>query len=267
MGNIEFFKFMLLSTLSILIFSSCGSEDENKTAKVSVSLVDAPADYEEVWIDIQDIQVNVSSDENDDNGWQSLDGAQPGVYDLLKLTNGEEQFLGDIELPEGQLGQVRLILGNANELTIDGTKVALTVPSGSQSGLKLNVGTAIEAGISYKLVIDFDAAKSIVSSGNSGKYILKPVIKAVMEAQTGAIEGIVSPANINSVIYAIIGADSASTYPNEQGQFLIRTLDAGNYSVVAIPDSDSGLGKATVDAISVTIGEVNTLTDTLKFQN
>jgi len=246
-------KHLSLIVLSIVILSSCS--DNGGTAKIQVALVDAPADYDAVNIDIEDVQINISADENDEGGWQSLENAEPGVYDLLLLTNGEEQFLGEIELPEGKLGQVRLILGDGNVLTVDGQETPLTVPSGSQSGLKINVDADIQAGITYKLVLDFDAAKSVVKAGNSGKYNLKPVIRAQMEATTGAIHGTISPAETATVVYAIVGEDSVSSYPDEEGEFLIRALDAGTYTVSAVPAEESGFTTVDVEDIVVTIGE------------
>lgn len=248
------FKFSyLLALLSIVNFSNCN--DNNSTAKIQVALVDAPADYESVKIDIQDVQINISSEVNDESGWQSLESAEPGIYDLLLLTNGEEQFLGEIELPEGKLGQVRLILGDGNVLTVDGQETQLTVPSGSQSGLKINVDADVQEGITYKLILDFDAAKSVVKAGNSGKYNLKPVIRAEMEATTGAINGTISPAETATVVYAITGEDSVSSYPDEEGEFLIRTLESGTYTVSAVPAQESGFTTVDVEDIVVTIGE------------
>lgn len=257
---------LAILALSVLVYSCSSSDNDEKKepATIQVALIDAPGDYESVMIDIQDIQVNVSADDSDENGWQSLEGGQPGIYDLLLLTNGQEAFLGTIELPEGQLGQVRLILGESNEVTVDGTTHALTIPSGSQSGLKLNVQQSILAGITYKLLLDFDAAKSIVSAGNSGKYNLKPVIRASFEAQTGAISGVIDPAEVASVAYALIGSDSVSTYPDETGEFLIRALDPGIYDVVAIPAVDS-IGSVTVTGLEVVAGLV-TSADTLRFE-
>ena len=75
--------------------------------KIKVSLVDAPADYESVLIDVVDVKIN-------NGGWESLEGVENKVYDILKLTNGEEVILGEIELPEGQLQEIRLILGDNN---------------------------------------------------------------------------------------------------------------------------------------------------------
>ncbi|WP_372642144.1 DUF4382 domain-containing protein [Ancylomarina sp.] len=254
----KFFKIFGFCLLTASIFSACDSDD-NKMAKIKVLMVDAPADYESVLIDVVDVQVNTDV-------WQSLDGVEKKVYDLLKLTNGEEALLGEIELPEGQLQEVRLILGDNNKLGQNGEVVDLDTPSASQSGLKIKIHTQIEAGVTYKLVLDFDAAKSIVKAGNSGKYNLKPVIRAKMEAQTGAIKGVVDPADIECVVYAIVGTDSISTYPNEEGEFLIRAMEEGTYNVVAIPSLESGFTKVSLEEIMVNTGE-QTVLDTIRFQN
>ncbi|MCZ4695835.1 DUF4382 domain-containing protein [Ancylomarina euxinus] len=253
----KLFRMIGFCLLAASIFSACESDD-SKMAKIKVSLVDAPADYKSVLIDVADVKVN-------SGGWHSLDNVEQKVYDLLKLTNGEEAILGEIELPEGELQEIRLILGDNNKLGIDDVEVDLDTPSASQSGLKIKLNTMLEAGVTYKLVLDFDAAKSIVKAGNSGKYILKPVIRAEMEAQTGAIKGMINPIETDCVVYAILGTDSISTYPNEEGKFLIRALEQGTYRVVGIPTVESGLTKVTLDNVDVTVGEVTDV-ETLKFE-
>ncbi len=257
-----------LTSLFVILLSfylmSCG--DESGSASVQVVMVDAPAAYEAVNISIEDVKYKVGSDTSDGGTWTSLEGFTPATYDLLTLTNGEEAFLGELEMGQGTLGQIRLILGSENSLTIDGQEHELKVPSGSKSGLKLNIHEEVLEGVSYKLVLDFDAAKSIVASGNSGNYNLKPVIRASMEAQSGAISGIYSPAEVSSVIYAIIDTDSISTYPDEDGSFLIRALEPGNYAVAVVPDEASGYTAETVSNVEVTAGSVTEM-DTVKITN
>ena len=55
----------------------------------------------------------------------------------------------------------------------------MKVPSGYESGIKLVRTFTITEGDITELILDFDAAKSIVKAGNSGKYILKPTIKVI----------------------------------------------------------------------------------------
>ncbi|MDE5423842.1 DUF4382 domain-containing protein [Ancylomarina sp. DW003] len=244
----KLFRMVGFCLLAASIFSACDSDD-SKMAKVKVLLVDAPADYEKVLIDLVDVEVKTDI-------WESLDGVEKKVYDILKLTNGEEALLGEIELPEGELNEIRLILGDNNKLGINGEEVDLNTPSASQSGLKIKLDAMLEEGVTYKLVLDFDAAKSIVKAGNSGKYNLKPVIRAHMEAQTGAIKGMIDPIDTDCVVYAIVGTDSISTYANEEGKFLIRALDANTYRVVAVPTVESGLVEVEKADVDVSIGEV-----------
>ena len=54
--------------------------------------------------------VVVSLDDDDDSGWQTLDMANEGVYDLLELTGGVDVTLVDnVEIEAGTLKQVRLV--------------------------------------------------------------------------------------------------------------------------------------------------------------
>ena len=55
-------------------------------------------------------------------------------------------------------------------------EVPLATPSAEQSGLKINTNIDVIGSQTADFVIDFDACKSIVSAGKSGKYLLKPVL-------------------------------------------------------------------------------------------
>lgn len=255
------FNFLFALVILVLFLSSCES-NEAGTARIQISLVDAPAAYDAVNIEILEVKINSASDTS---GWASLESAETGIFDVLKLTNGEEAFLGEVELPEGQLGQVRLVLGSNNSLVIDGETYELKVPSGSQSGLKLNINAEIVAGFTYKLILDFDAAKSVVKAGNSGRYNLKPVIRASMEAQTGAIAGVVSPAEAEVVVFAISETDTISSFADETGAFLVRALEAGTYDLSVVPADTSLYQVAIVENILVEVG-VKTELDSLYIQ-
>lgn len=239
---------------SVFLFFSCGKTNET-TSFMEVRLTDAPGDYEEVNIDVQGVQVNSGSE---DGGWKSLE-VNKGVYDILKLTNGLDTLLGKIELPAGRVSQVRLILGNNNSLKINGQVMALSTPSAQQSGLKLQVKADLLDGITYKLLLDFDAARSIVKAGSSGKYNLKPVIRTIVEAESGAIKGIVSPVDASPAVYAIVGTDTLGTAFADQttGKFLIKGLTGGTYKITFAPKT--GYLGAIKESVSVTKGSVTDL--------
>lgn len=239
--------FLILSTT--LAFTACQENDvDPEQAKLQVYLTDAPGDYDEVWVDVEAVRVHT-----DENGWEDLSPFNPGMYNLLELTGGIDTLLGSIVLPEGNLSQVRLVLGDNNSVVIDSTSHALTTPSAQQSGLKINIHEQLEGGYTYRLILDFDAAKSIVETGN-GKYILKPVIRAEMDAKTGAIEGTIVPDSIPSVVQAFTSQDTVSTYPNNDGYFMLSALPPGSYTVVVQPDANSGYQPQIVPAVQVTEG-------------
>ncbi|WP_069130481.1 DUF4382 domain-containing protein [Rhodohalobacter halophilus] len=234
--------FTTISTIiaAAVLFAACdlSSDTSNQPGNLQVLLTDAPAQYEEVWVDIQEVRVHRQGDaDEEDNGWRTVND-QPVRINLLELTNGNYEILGETELEPGVYSQIRLILGDQNELVINGETHHLTTPSAQQSGLKLNVNAEIEGGQNYTLLLDFDASRSIVKAGNSGKYILKPVIKAVNLAQTGAIGGTIEPAEALPWVYAIAGEDTlAGTRATEEGDFLMIGLQSGTYQVSVVPDT------------------------------
>lgn len=241
---------LAFASMFVLAMIACDSDSGN--ARLEVFLTDAPGDYESVNIEITGVEVHTSEGDRD-SGWRNLE-VNRGVYDLLKLTNGLDTLLGSIEIPAGRVSQIRLKLGQDNSLVVDGETVELATPSGLQSGLKLQVHQVLAEDITYKILIDFDVARSIVRTGN-GSYILKPVMRTITEAQDGAIKGSVNPAASTPAIYAITGEDTvATTYTDDTGKFLIRGLDAGTYTVAFAPNNE--YVEATKENVSVEIGSV-----------
>jgi hypothetical protein len=204
-------KLAIASLFTVAVIGGC-SDDKEGTARLQVRMVDAPADYKAVNVDIQQVMVHTSESAGEqDKGWIELTHINKGVYNLLELTGGVSALLAEGDLPAGKISQIRLVLGENNTIVIEEEELELKTPSSEQSGLKLKVHTVLEEGITYELLLDFDAARSVVETGNN-KYNLKPVIRTLAEAQSGAIQGIIDPAAANPVIFAIIGEDTVSTY-------------------------------------------------------
>ena len=245
--------FAILLSVGSLAFFACSNDDESMST-VEIRLTDAPADYQEVNIDIQGVEVN---SQEEDGGWMALD-INEGVYNILEFTNGLDTLLGTIQLPAGKISQIRLKLGANNSIKIADQFIALKTPSGQQSGLKILVNTTLQAGVTYKILLDFDAARSIVSTG-SGKYILKPVIRSIAEATSGAISGQVTPVASKPAVFAISGIDTLGTAfaDSTTGKFLIQGLAAGSYTVSIAPKT--GFQTLNKDGVAVSIGAVTDL--------
>jgi len=239
-------------------FSSCDSDsDSTGTAKMEVRMTDAPGDYEEVNVDIRSVQINKEGTDNE-SGWLTLDHINPGVYNLLDFANGRDTLLASASLPAGTISQIRLVLGDNNSLKLkDGRVVSLKTPSGQTSGVKLQINAELKEDVTYVLLLDFDAAKSIVARGN-GQYNLKPVVRTITQAIAGGIKGKVTPAEYKPGIYVISAAnDTIGGFANENGDFLIKGIKAGTYTVKFYTENNAH--DKTLENISVSQDEIKDL--------
>ncbi len=94
------------------------------------------------------------------------------TFDLIAIQDLQE-ILGEKELDPGKYTQIRLLVKGA-VLTIDGEEKEIRVPSGK---IRLIHPFDIVANQTTTLLLDFDAEKSVVERGKTGKYNLKPTIK------------------------------------------------------------------------------------------
>lgn len=220
-------KKIIIFLVAITTILACNDSGEKLSqSRLIVHLTDSPANYEEVLIDVQQLLVNIT---DDDEGWTDLGLERTGQVDLLALANGKEILLVDEDFPAGQISQMRLVLGENNEIIVDGELHELKTPSAQQSGLKFNIHATLIAGVDYEMWLDFDVAKSVVAKGN-GQYSLKPTIRVFTNAISGAIKGKVNPLDAKPVVTAISATNETySTIASDDGEFLIRGLTEGKY--------------------------------------
>jgi len=218
-----------LTLVAAALFAACSKNDANDTngnAKIRMHLTDGPGDYDAIYLDIQSVELTTSG-----GGPVTLTPVRPGVYELLQFRNGLDTLLMEANIPAGTIQQMRLKLGSNNSIVVDGQAFPLSTPSGQQSGIKLNLNQTFAAGGAYDIWIDFDAAKSIVQTGN-GQYKLKPVIRAYSAQTDGRIRGYVFPFASLTTVYAISTADTFSAIPDPvTGYFRISGLQSGSYNV------------------------------------
>jgi hypothetical protein len=242
------FTFTLVLFSGILI-AACSTNNDSGMGTLKVGLTDAPANYDEVNIEILQVLVNrdedasepeddgEEGDNEDENGWYSImDDSM--VVNLLDYQNGAILDLGETELEAGQYNQIRLLLGDNNTVVVDGETYNLTTPSAQQSGYKLNVQADVQEGQVYELIIDFDASRSIVVTGNNN-YILKPVLRTVNLQEQASISGTVLPLEAEPFVYAIMGEDTVGTQPDDNGAFKLIGLEEGTYNVWFSPTNEA----------------------------
>lgn len=225
-----------------------GGSTDSTAGTLKVSLTDAPAcGFDNVFVTVSKVRVHKSDDAAEtDGGWSEIVLATPRKIDLLSLVNGKLDDLGQTTLPVGTYNQMRLVLvpntggTMANSVVpSNGTERPLDTPSGVQSGIKLNGTFEVKEGATTEIALDFDACKSIVSRGN-GSFGLKPVIRMIPVAVSGAINGYVDKTVVGAVVSAQAnGVVLRSTAPDANGYFSLAPLEAGSYAVVITGGSRS----------------------------
>ncbi len=254
-------SFFLNFCLLLLLFgcsSSTTGPTQSSTGTMQVSMIDSPAAYDQVNIVVDSVQAHIATSDST-SGWMTLNRVSK-TYDLLKLVNGANAVIGQAAVPVGRYSQIRLYIGSGSTVVVNGVSKPLNTPSGSQSGVKLNVDATIQPDITYVLTIDFDANRSIVTTGNPSNptYTLKPVIRAVATATTGTIAGSVSPASTKPTIWGYASVDSVSTATDSTGAFKLLALKPATYAVYIAP-KDTLYRDTTITNVAVTAGVTTNL--------
>jgi len=240
----------LMALLLAAAVGGCGSGDGDSVAStpgtLGVSLTDMPAcGFDAVNVTVRGVRVHRSSAASDsDGGWTEITLNPARKINLLDLTNGVLETLGETPLAPGHYTQLRLMLdpntgmGFANSVVpTGGVETALATPSAVQSGIKLIHEFDVAPGQRVDLVLDFDACRSVVRRGN-GTFGLKPVIKVtpmVLNGVTGYVDTGLLGSNV-MVTAQQNGEIVQSAAPKPDGYFLLARLAPGSYDVVFTAD-------------------------------
>ena len=230
-------KILFLIAMFSVLFVSCSDDATSPAAgngSIKMYLVDSPASFDSVIIFVERVEVHRDGIDST-NGWFVINNNLRS-FDLLQLVNGASAVLGDSVLAAGTYSQIRLILANGNYVIDNGVKHDLTVPSGTQTGIKLNHAFTILPNTLYELLLDFNVDKSIHITGNN-KYMLKPVIRCVPIVTSGIIAGQVLPLDAQAKVFTTVGTDTVTTYPDTLGFFKLMGLPQGLYSVEINPQN------------------------------
>ncbi|MFN2528226.1 MAG: DUF4382 domain-containing protein [Candidatus Baltobacteraceae bacterium] len=300
-------SYALIAVVCGLALTACGggsgSSNPNantNSATVSASLMDAP--FRTAGGTVTAVNILVSKAELIGGGApQTIATFSPAkAINLLDFQTTALQ-LGSAAVPAGQYQQLRLILDTSSSsntsVVINGTTYPLRIPSATgaggfgnntstdngngagTSGIKVNINLMAVAGAIYAYLIDFNAAESIVQTGN-GNYLMKPVLVATAQNIAGSISGAVKNAAGGVVSNAQVlaqqnGVTVNSGVTDSSGNFTIEALPAGSYTLVvnnawtnlagASETATGADGTASVTApatVTVTAGQTATVTIT-----
>ena len=202
-----------LATGIALLLAACGgggSGSTSTTGTLNLAITDAPVDdAKEVVVQFTGVELQKADGERIDHDFMDdVTGDQPVpmTIDLSKLTDGDyKDMLKDVTLDAGQYSWMRLKVnaekGEMDSYIVlnDGTPHSLHIPSGSQSGLKLNRGFVVPAGGVASYMIDFDLRKSVHKpSAINQDYKLRPTLRLTDLTNVGTLKGIVNSELITS---------------------------------------------------------------------
>ncbi|MBT8433596.1 MAG: DUF4382 domain-containing protein [Gammaproteobacteria bacterium] len=183
-----------------------GSSDQSGNTLVSgggptftLRVTDAPID-DVVSVVLSFTEVRLR---NTNGNWTTHTFNTPKSIDMLQLqgTNTAD-LLVDKLVDVGNYDEIRLLVDAApmaNYIQDSGGMQELMIPSGSSSGLKIKGNFSVLENRPASLVMDLDLRQSITVAGNSGNYILKPVVRLVNVQDVGHIRGTVDAASLDSM--------------------------------------------------------------------
>lgn len=209
-----------------------GSGSSAGTGTLSVALADAPdPSISAVNVVIDRVEANVNGN------WMPVNSSSPAFSGNLLNLATTDQLLGTTSLPTGHYTQVRLFVSSATVTDSTGTH-NVTIPSGSQTGLKVLVDYDINANDVTSLLLDFDVSHSLTKTG-AGAYTLKPVVRGVVQVLSGTITGAVTDSSgpVTNAVVTITptGATPSSTDPSTltlaDGSFKMWGVMPGSYTV------------------------------------
>ena len=274
---------VLLAVVAAACGDSTGADD---TATVNLFLTDAPSDYIELaMVDIGAVEllggaggpIVLSEDGTD------------GPVNLLDLQGAATAALARADIEAGTYTQLRLIVESASvtlapgyEFNGGGNSRPLTVPSGAQTGIKLNLraedgagGLEIAPG-EMALVLDFDVSRSFVIQGNpetpagiNGVHF-QPTLRVIVRDVAGTVSGSVSSdvAAIEGVVVTAEPVDGTVLEPFQTGAATAVTDAEGAYTIFFLVPGDyevsvaTGEGFAsTPETITVSVAESEDVTD------
>ncbi|MDN3668940.1 DUF4382 domain-containing protein [Echinicola jeungdonensis] len=232
MRLINFLFFIII----ISFLTACiGNDDVSGKALINIYLVDAPGDFDEAWIAIEGVEV-LMENENGPENWIPLEYIPTqdriNVSDLIA---GSALIMGRTELDTGTIAAIKLVFGKNHFLVKDGKNIELNPENPNLQEIIIEAAYSLDGGISHDLFLDFDLDASIRALPEGEGFTLNPKISFFSSDNMAAISGRVTPVAAQPVLYAIIGTDTVSTYTNNQGNYLFRGLQEGNYNLYIAP--------------------------------
>ncbi|HYH79156.1 MAG TPA: DUF4382 domain-containing protein [Longimicrobium sp.] len=259
---------ILLPLVAALALGACGDGTGSNGARtLTIRLHDAPGDLKEAWVKVSQVSLQGTSSADSASGKVVLLDTPTGWLNLTQLTGASfATLVNNAQVPAGKYSQLRFVVCEAYVVTRDDRVYAtqgatlpagvastgqLQVPSGCQSGLKVKLpGGAVDLADASQIVsVDFDVSQSFGhQAGNSGRWVMHPVLTATSVGFSGSIAGTVALAQgvalptcggaaVTLATFsprAVAGADSVSGAVSAAGAYSMAVAP-GTYTMTYAP--------------------------------
>lgn len=199
-----------LSLAAVLALGACDESPTGDDAgSMSLMITDAPGDFLEAIVTIERVELLRSDaegagEEEEDGRIVLLD--QPWTGNLIELSNDVAELTAEVTVPGGSYSQLRFVIsGGCIEVeTESGSDVYassgytecgaadgnLQLTSLATSGLKVNLPGGFRIDGDRRIVlVDFDVSESFGHvAGNSGQWVMHPVIRATDVVLSGNLD-------------------------------------------------------------------------------
>ena len=153
-----------IALFGLLLFNGC--KKDNNASNVAVRLKDAPANWDKVNLEIKGVQLRGSSGE-----WITVP-MNTRVIDILQLRDSSV-LLGNVHMPVGTISEIKLMVGTQNTITIGNLTFTISIDLADEDDLVLQVHETVGASGTFVLVVDLDAANSVLDDGDGQHFHLK----------------------------------------------------------------------------------------------
>jgi len=232
------------------LLGACGDATSGSNGRVSILLTDAPGDFKSAVVTIDEIYLQ-------GDGGRVVLRSEPWTGDLLDLANATTELVKDAEVPTGSYQQLRFVV-SGGYIEVEGESGAsrffatsgydqlpagvqpegtLQMPSFSSSGLKVKLpGDAMTVTDGQRVVlVDFDVSRSFgKEAGNSGRWVMSPVLEATDFAFSGNVRvSLTNPQNLilptlNGSVVTLAGVQAVLTNTTTNVEETLAFADENN---------------------------------------
>ncbi|MFK7831842.1 MAG: DUF4382 domain-containing protein [Winogradskyella sp.] len=178
MKHLQVTKLVVLICLIFFSLTSCSKEEVGRDqdfAGITVSLKSDSGELNNVFLDIEDIQVKITEDDNASSAWMSLNTINTGSHNVSDLRGDTELLLvNHYEIKPTYIHEIRLVLGDNNFINVNDMLVHLDVTEIGNAKPSNFVKKAFEGNHIYQVVINLDIDASVDFNATENMTVLNP---------------------------------------------------------------------------------------------